>query len=265
MNKRIMVIALTSALALLSVSAFAGVDEDTFQKYKLQAEAGDAESQFQLGWIYEVGRGIKIDNQQAYQWYLASAEQGNEKAQRNISVMLEKGTGIKRNLIEADKWNLRAAENGESHAQGALSAQYYYGERVEKSCDKTIYWLTKSANQGEAVSQGNLGFLNMKGLCLGMNPSKAVEWYRKAADHDDVSSNEGKLGLAEAYFNGNGVTLNYVIAAAIYKSIHEGNNADFVAEKLTEQDLAQADALVKELTKPGNFLKAIDSYEERLY
>ena len=45
------------------------------------AEAGDAEAQYQLGVMFESGRGVARDYRQAAEWYRRAAEQGHVFAQ----------------------------------------------------------------------------------------------------------------------------------------------------------------------------------------
>jgi TPR repeat protein len=44
------------------------------------AEQGDAKAQFNLGMMYDLGRGVPQDHVQAYMWYNLAAAQGDKKA-----------------------------------------------------------------------------------------------------------------------------------------------------------------------------------------
>ena len=64
-----------------------GVERDPVAAAKLYCEAarlGDAQSQFNLGWMYSNGRGVERSDQWAAFFFHAAAEQGYEQAQRML-------------------------------------------------------------------------------------------------------------------------------------------------------------------------------------
>lgn len=58
------------------------------------AEAGNAQAQFELGKMYNSGRGQRRDVQEAVRWFREAAKQGHVKAFFHLGVMLEKGRGV---------------------------------------------------------------------------------------------------------------------------------------------------------------------------
>ena len=52
------------------------------------AEAGDAEAQFRVGRLYDVGEGRPADWPKAVKWYEKAFEQGNVKAAFNLALRL---------------------------------------------------------------------------------------------------------------------------------------------------------------------------------
>ena len=50
------------------------------KEWRPLAEQGNAEAQFQLGWMYTEGEGVPRDYVQAHLWFNLSAEQGHENA-----------------------------------------------------------------------------------------------------------------------------------------------------------------------------------------
>ncbi len=51
------------------------------------AEQGDAMAQFNLGVMYNTGRGVAQDYKQAVAWFRKAAEQGDAMAQFNLGLM----------------------------------------------------------------------------------------------------------------------------------------------------------------------------------
>jgi len=65
-----------------------GVERDPIAAAKLYCEAarlGDAQSQFNLGWMYSNGRGVERSDQSAAFFFHAAAEQGYEQALRMLA------------------------------------------------------------------------------------------------------------------------------------------------------------------------------------
>ena len=52
-----------------------------FASFKRDAEAGDAEAQFNLGLCYANGSGVAVDTAEAVKWYKRAAEAGYASAQ----------------------------------------------------------------------------------------------------------------------------------------------------------------------------------------
>jgi len=70
--------------------------------------------------MYQYGNGVKKDYAQAIRWYRLAAEQGDANAQYNIGKMYEHGLGIKRDYSEAIRWYRLAIQQGHERAPDAL-------------------------------------------------------------------------------------------------------------------------------------------------
>ncbi|KAG0252301.1 hypothetical protein DFQ27_008154, partial [Actinomortierella ambigua] len=58
------------------------------------AERGDARAQFNLGTMYDTGRGVEQSDAEAVKWYTKAASQGNPGAQNNLGLMYKNGRGV---------------------------------------------------------------------------------------------------------------------------------------------------------------------------
>ena len=88
--------------------------EDKFAEavrwYRLAAEAGDAEAQFDLGFMYDTGRGVPQDDAEAVRWYRLAADQGYFRALNNLGGMYGTGAGVPQDWVQAHMWyNLSAS------------------------------------------------------------------------------------------------------------------------------------------------------------
>ena len=71
-------------LDVKSMAAEVGEGAIDVQKIMTNANSGDAQAQFDLGYIYQLGRGIEQDLEKAEIWYLRAAAQGHEIARLNL-------------------------------------------------------------------------------------------------------------------------------------------------------------------------------------
>jgi len=96
-----------------SISVWSG----DFEDIKKAAEQGYAGAQYNLGVIYDNGKGVTQDYKQAVYWYKKSAEQGHAKAQNNLGYMYSIGEGVPQNYKFAYVWSSLAAAQGHENAK----------------------------------------------------------------------------------------------------------------------------------------------------
>ena len=80
----------------------------------------DADAQFNLGWMYENGRGVIHSDEKASMYYRLSAEQGNADAQCNLGWMFANGRGVSQSDDEAVRYFKMSADQGNSRGQRSL-------------------------------------------------------------------------------------------------------------------------------------------------
>jgi TPR repeat protein len=62
-----------------------------FREFRSLAEEGHTKAQRQLGIMYEMGLGVKLNYTEASQWYQKAAIQGDRDAQKRLIEMRKKG------------------------------------------------------------------------------------------------------------------------------------------------------------------------------
>ena len=111
---------------LLLASSVAGVqlaaqqtkaDQKPIEEVKAKAEAGDAESQVELGRRYDKGEGVMKDHAEAAKWYLKAAEQNYVDAQFNLGMCYEQADPGTEDWAEVYKWLSLAARQGDEGAK----------------------------------------------------------------------------------------------------------------------------------------------------
>ncbi len=111
--------------------------EEAVRWWRLAAESGDLEAQYNLAQALAKGRGAPVDDAQALSWMLRAAENGLAPAQSQLGVMYATGRGVACDPIEAHKWFFIARlagdadgrENTDRSRQRLDPAQRDEGER----------------------------------------------------------------------------------------------------------------------------------------
>ena len=97
------------------------------------AEGGHASAQYNMGVMYDDGKGVPESNKTAVKWYTLAAEQRHVYAQYNLAIMYRKGEGVLENNKTAVKWYTKAAEQGYSKAQTDLGNMYKSGTVFQRA------------------------------------------------------------------------------------------------------------------------------------
>ena len=77
------------------------------------ANKGKPGSQYNLGLLYQEGKGVRQDYLKAIKWYEKSANQGYSSAQHALGVIYYNGRGVRQNSATAKEWFGKACDNGE--------------------------------------------------------------------------------------------------------------------------------------------------------
>jgi len=140
--------------------------EEYLARLQKEAEAGNAEAQFNLGRIYLRGEGstgvafvrdVPKDIPKAVEWFQKSAVQGNMNAQRDLGMLFKLGFGVKEDARSAFTWLQKAAAQGNDVAQYNLGLMYADGAGVKRDLSRASAWLTLAASQGnEKAKMSNM-------------------------------------------------------------------------------------------------------------
>jgi S1-C subfamily serine protease len=74
------------------------------------AADGNADAQFTVAVMHDVGQHVAVDKKEAAEWYRRAANQGHPSGQLRLAGMLFDGDGVRRDRREAYMWALLAAE-----------------------------------------------------------------------------------------------------------------------------------------------------------
>ena len=189
------------AMAAVSASEY----ETAFQIFLELAGQGDALAQAHLGYMYQVGEGVKRDLTQSVRWYRHAAEQGNRDAQYNLGVAYFFGEGVQSDLALANFWYRKAAEQAQLPAQFSLGLSYQRGEGVAKDLVQAREWFERAGTGGYVRAQLQLARHYDAGSDEVPDYAKAAKWYRAAAEQGNA---DAQYRLGELYLEGQGVPEN---------------------------------------------------------
>ncbi len=141
-------------LAALAGTAVAGPFEDAVlavergdyatapREFRVLAEQGMADAQYNLGIMYGNGHGVQQDYAEAVKWYRKAAEQGHAEAQNNLGLMYGIGQGVQQNYVQAHMWfNLAAAQGGQQAAKNrVLVAKLMTPAQIAEAQRRAVEW-----------------------------------------------------------------------------------------------------------------------------
>jgi TPR repeat protein len=234
--------------AATGVAAFKKGDYQTaLREWKVGANKGEPEAEYDLGLLYAKGLGVQRDLQVAQQWYEAAATQGNAQAEYSLGQMYAQGWGIPANdastlrwmemangsnadsgedlgwlpiegfgtatdFTKAAYWYRLAADQGHAEAQYDLARLYSDGKGVPRDQTQAFKLLQLSAAQGFAPSAARLGWRYETGRGVEKDESQAFFWYTVASRHGEKSYEKSRIELA-------GKLPPAVVAAAEQKAV----------------------------------------------
>lgn len=139
MLNRILVCAAVVAM-LTAVECGAASTQSDIATLRARAEQGDAKAQYDLGYCYDTGDGVKKNKAEAAKWCRKAAEQGNTEARFMLGLYYYEGKGVTQNKVEAIKWYRRAAEQGNTNAQNILDAYGAVSHGVPQNKAEVAKW-----------------------------------------------------------------------------------------------------------------------------
>jgi hypothetical protein len=177
-TRLIFTLLLASSVAVVQLAAQqTKADQKPIGEVKAKAEAGDAQSQVELGIRYAEGKGVAKDQVEAVKWYRKAAEQNYARAQYELGLCYLDGEGVPKNQVDAVKWYRKAAEQNDAAAQNSLGVCYYNGEGVAKDYAEAYKWLLLAARQGDEVAKKNITVLKSK-----LTPEQIAKGQKLARD-----------------------------------------------------------------------------------
>jgi|GEM_PF-7057469 len=184
--------------------------KQAIRQYRLAAEEGNPEAQFNLGLAYHLSEGIKKDPVQlakAVYWLRLAAKQGHAEAQFKLSSVLDilsRAWHFGDDVIslaairdESAKWLSLAAEQRNATAMRYMGFSWETGRLPAGKVDmsKALKCYRLAAEQGDSEAQFSLGLIYSLGKGVEKDKAEAAKWLRLAAEQGHAYA---KLQLGEA-------------------------------------------------------------------
>ncbi|MDE6408374.1 MAG: SEL1-like repeat protein, partial [Anaeroplasmataceae bacterium] len=223
--------------------------DEALKWYRLAAEQGNADAQYNLSEYYRCGQ--EENKEEFYKWLKLAAFNGNPIAQirfgyyylynqkdepswldmygdsRYAYDLVNDDNDNEYCIIDNDnecavKWIKTAAAQGSPKAQFAVGNCYFYGYGVKKNKNVALDWWKHAALQGSFLAQKSL-------YDWYQDTKEGIKWLKMAANQGDV---ESQVELAYIYYNGIGIERNYIEAAKWYKeaALKEGEYSQYGIE-----------------------------------
>lgn len=189
------------------------------KKWYKAAQTGYAPASVALGFIFET---VEDNYQQAFENYTLAANAGDTVGRFNLGLMYEYGKGTPVNLTKAKILFADAAKQGYSKAMTQLAGLYFEGTEGNRDEQQALAWYQQAAGAGDSTAMYQLGLLSETGVATQLDFQNAVKYYQQASN---AGNEKAKLALARMYQYGLGVKKDYKHAAQLYKELAADNNA----------------------------------------
>ena len=193
-------VAVVTAITPFNLFAQQTIEEatDSIKHILMQAKAGDAEAQNEVGGWYYRGRHVKQNYEEALQWWAKSARQENIYAIGNMALCYQTGHGIEADSVKAlalygksiEKGNsvlfdqnVKLADNGNLFSNVLVALCYQKGLGVEKDINKAVIFFARAAKNNSVDAQRELALAYLNGR----KPAEAFKWFKVGADNGDLS------------------------------------------------------------------------------
>jgi len=188
------------------------------KKWYSSAQANYAPAAVALGFIYDT---VDDDYKQALVGYQKATQLGDAKGQFNLGLIYEKGKGQPVDFEKAKDLYLQAAAQGHEQAMVQLAGLYFNGLAGPRDQQQALHWYKKAADLSDRDALYQLGLLSETGVATKLDFSDAINYYQKSAEKGNAKA---MLALARMYQYGLGVKKNNQQAAKFYKELAAMNN-----------------------------------------
>lgn len=154
--------------------------------YRLAAANDQPVALYNLGLIYEYGKGRTVNENKARDYYTKAAQKHQVQAMTRLAVMDFKGLGGNKNDAEAWKWFSKAAQAGDREALYHLGLLYETGIGHKIDFAQAVNYYQKASVLGDQQASLALARIYQYGLGGFKKPERAKEIYVSLATQNNA-------------------------------------------------------------------------------
>ena len=155
--------------------------------YSIAADAGYADAQNALGFMFVMGQGVVKDYQRAFDLFNKAAIAGNSYGMGNLGSMYSNGFFVKEDDAKALDWYEKAIEAGDAFGLAQAGVMYFNGKGTPQDYAMAAQYFQQAADLGDGYSLKFLAIMEERGLLGKADPAKAAELRLRAAEVDPDS------------------------------------------------------------------------------
>jgi len=158
-----------------------GEYSEAYRACKSEADAGDAQCQNLVGYLFQEGLGVPANETEAIRWFRLAAKRELAIAQCHLGLAYERGLGVAPDQAEAVRWYQKAAAQGDPIGEYFLGFALSEGHGITKDHARAIEVLRHAADRGYVPAQIALAFELERYWGAARQPVRAYMWYLIAA------------------------------------------------------------------------------------
>lgn len=229
-------------------------DYDMARKWYQQAHAKYPAASVALGFMFDT----VFDNYaQATENYQLAAQAKDAIGLYDLGLIYQDGKGVPVDAVKAHDYMQQSANLGYSKAMTQLANLYFNGINKARDEQQALSWYKKAAAMGDSAALYQLGLFAETGVATKLDFAAAVSYYQQAAN---LGNEKAQLALARMYQYGLGVPQDLPHAADIYKKLAADSNAYAqyqlgllnINGLLGESSMAQGKILLQQASENGN-------------
>ena len=153
----------------------------------IAADAGLAEAQNQLGFMFVTGTGTVKDSHRAFDYFQKAANAGLGGAIGNLGSMYANGFGVKEDDAMALALYEKAIEAGNPFALSQIAVMYYNGKGTPVDYNAAEQYFQQAADLNDGYAMKFLAVMYERGLLGPADPGQAAQLRLRAAQEDPTS------------------------------------------------------------------------------
>lgn len=164
---------------------------------RTKAEANEIPAMEELARRLVQGIGVTKDQQAGAGWLLRAAQAGSAQSAFNVGVMYERGFVVERDSTRAVEWYRKAVDANLAMAKHNLALLLRDGKGTARNGKEAVELLRSATRQGMAASMFTLGDIYERGDAAPKDSATALAWFAMTAEFERQMNKGTETPLAK--------------------------------------------------------------------